>query len=572
MHALNVSLPLSIPTPRSIASPLPKPKASLWARGEKEHALKQRNMNSKSSVSLPLGGTLWFYADTSNQPVGPLPLGGLEQLAAAGLIHARTKVIENGGTEWRRYAEITPYPISTQQMRWFYSDAGSEPVGPVPFAELQKLAMSGVIRPKTQVIEEGGSVWRTFDEIALEPIAAKSNERTPPLLTKAHTSSYTSVRKFTILALGFIYPLGLLMLWRYSDFSKRTKILVTSICSPIFLIGISSGLGIIATPVTLLLIWVWLGKAFSKVSQIALTIACTLLFLPIILPLQQSTNYVRESSPMEKQKTNNASNSSPAGKQATAAQKILVRAKTTLYEDEETLRVIKTEWDKGESSGNEASERLRKARKMWTEEYDISATVLREGGPMNSAFVEAKEPAGLRASRFWVLKPLIPLDSPSAQQSIRKEFARRKSDFVFTFTGENGKEIGGSMVSNLAEMIEGIYTGQIPIREASRYLFRMEAIEARLVRVRGEYIIYEAVVHPRKQYEFAMKRDPALERDMQIKYGSLEEYYEDIRQADFHSDNPLIKGPIMVVATEPFTTGAGLVKMGPVVRVVNLTP
>ena len=246
-------------------------------------------MNPESSVSPQASGTLWYYADASNQPVGPLPIAGLEQLAAAEIIHARTKVIESGGTVWRRFAEIAAKPSSPHLARWFYADASDEPVGPLPFAELQRLAESGVISAKTQVVEEGGSEWRRFAEIAEEPIAANPREETPPLLAKANTPPYTSVRKFTILALGFVYPLGLLMLWRYSDFSKRTKTLVTSICSPIFLLGIS-GPGIIATPVALFLIWVWLGKTFSKVSQIALTAVCTLLFLPILLSQRQSLN------------------------------------------------------------------------------------------------------------------------------------------------------------------------------------------------------------------------------------------------------------------------------------------
>ena len=311
-----------------------------------------------------------------------------------------------------------------------------------------------------------------------------------------------------ILALVLFYPVGLVLLLRTRAFKPKTKKILAAMFFPLFLIAV---------------------------------------FLP---------NSCRHSEP----------------KTAALGQGSFVMAGTTLYADEETLRTIKTEWDKGESAGNEASERLRRSGKIWTEELHIATTVLREGGPMDSVFVEAKEPRGLRASRFWVLKPLIPIDRPFAQRAIRKEFMRRKSDFVFTFTGNNGTEVNGADVGNLADMIEGIYGGQIPSRVASRYLFRMEAIEAELVRVTSDYLIYETVVHPRKHYQFAMRRDPAFERELLKNYGSLDEFYEDIRRSQFHSDNPLTQGPVMVVGTKQFTTGAGLVKVVPVVQVVNLIP
>lgn len=181
-------------------------------------------------------------------------------------------------------------PPQVSETLWYYADARNQPVGPFPVAELERLAASGVITPKTQVFEEGGNEWRNFAEIPVEPIEANPRDETSSPLPKANALHYTSVRKFTILALAFVYPLGLLMLWRYSDFSKRTKTLVTSICSPIFLLVMSSGPGIIATPISLFLIWVWLGKAFSNVSKIALTAVCILLFLPILLLQRQSVN------------------------------------------------------------------------------------------------------------------------------------------------------------------------------------------------------------------------------------------------------------------------------------------
>ena len=241
--------------------------------------------------SLP-ASSLWFYADASNQPVGPIPFAELEKLAETGVIQPRTKVIEADGTEWKRFAAIAPsQPVQTPaslaqpaesspppNSLWFYADASNQPVGPVPFAELEKFVTAGVIQPKTQVFEKGGGEWRAFATIAPAPTAQTVAPRTQPMPANAPR------RKLTILTLGFFYPVGLWMLWKNNDFSKRTKTLVTSICSPIFLLGTPLWQKALIHPITLFLIWVWLGKFFSKASKIVLSAVCTVLFLPILFP------------------------------------------------------------------------------------------------------------------------------------------------------------------------------------------------------------------------------------------------------------------------------------------------
>ena len=596
-----------------------------------------------------------------------------------------------------------PRPSAETEVLWFYTDAQNQPVGPVPFSELQRLAAAGFVGPHTHVIEEGGVEWKVFG------LVAPTIEPSPPLAVSTPPQKPPPRRWPTILALVLFYPVGLLLLWRTRAFTSKTKKILAATFLPLFLIAIfsrhSEGSGKAPPKVgerrrlapnswvfadekaytdytaaktandtaklaelnksnrAFLLrkggfsVWIvrvngpaglvqtrswmkdhsrsllWtspdnaLPEAPPKTFQIGEEVE-----IPKDTPLYTNTDLIRayrkasaddneakakELGPQldadimrlpEKARAKviqtddsehlykvegTLSDGSPLRRWAIArflepygaavkpatestkaalAQGALIMARTTLYADDETLRTIKTEWDKGELEGKEASERLRNAGKMWTEDYHIAAKVLRDGGPMDSVLVEAKEPRGLKASRFWVLKPLVPLDRPFAQRAMRKEFMRRKSDFVFTFTGNNGTEVSGADVGNLAEMVEGIYRGQIPVREASRYLFRMEAIEAELVRVAGEYLIYETVVHPRRHYEFAMRRDPALEREVQKDYGGLDAFYEDIRRSQFHSDSPLTQGPIMVVGTEQFTTGAGLVKVVPVVQVVNLTP
>jgi hypothetical protein len=110
---------------------------------------------------------------------------------------------------------------------WFYADASNQTVGPVPLSELERLAAAGVIQSGTQVIENGASEWRAFSEVA--PRTA------PPPLLPLLPSAPAPRRWPTILALVFLYPVGLVLLWRSKLFTKRIKVLVTVIATPFFL-------------------------------------------------------------------------------------------------------------------------------------------------------------------------------------------------------------------------------------------------------------------------------------------------------------------------------------------------
>lgn len=49
---------------------------------------------------------IWFYADESNQPIGPLSLADLKQLKAVGTISNQTLVVKEGNSEWE------PFPVA----------------------------------------------------------------------------------------------------------------------------------------------------------------------------------------------------------------------------------------------------------------------------------------------------------------------------------------------------------------------------------------------------------------------------------------------------------------------------
>ena len=60
----------------------------------------------------PIKDPLWYYANSSNQPVGPHALADLQRLAHEGTIQPETQVFQEGGSQWRAFAEISPTPSS----------------------------------------------------------------------------------------------------------------------------------------------------------------------------------------------------------------------------------------------------------------------------------------------------------------------------------------------------------------------------------------------------------------------------------------------------------------------------
>lgn len=65
-------------------------------------------------------------------------------------------------------------PPASEQSLWFYADASNRPQGPVDFDELQRLAKEGVVGAGTPIISQGGAEWTTYSSIvdAVDPILA----------------------------------------------------------------------------------------------------------------------------------------------------------------------------------------------------------------------------------------------------------------------------------------------------------------------------------------------------------------------------------------------------------------
>lgn len=262
----------------------------------------------------------------------------------------------------------------------------------------------------------------------------------------------------------------------------------------------------------------------------------------------------------------------PKGKDsATTAKELIIPEGTPLYTDEETLRTMKSESEKQGEAGTEALKRLSKEGKIWSAEGNIVVRVLRQGGPMGAIQVEAKDGNRLKTSRFWVIGDKFPTANSARARQMQKN-TRRASEFVQIFDGRNAMFLNGADIGNLAEMVQAIYDGKVSAKTASQYAFKRDALEGKFTNVAGQYLIYEVEISRRRHLEFAMRRDADFEKEKAKTYGSVQDFYDDLRGAEFHSDSPLTQAGAMIVGMEQFTTSVGLVKVVPIVESVNIAP
>ena len=247
---------------------------------------------------------------------------------------------------------VPPIPDAPRASAWFYADSENTPQGPLPFANLQRLAAEGAITPETQVIAQGGQEWMPFARIIPPPLPAppspemspRPQETTPTqgyqvkggqnaILSKIEY--YSRFRWVVISALILFCPLGLVLLWRSSAFENRTKKIVTAIAGPLFLVRLFSqnpqGTALYFS-LGLVLFVVWLGQRFASARKITTAICCLLGF--IFLPFLSSKFASPEDRPSQVAVT------SPAPAASQAPTPAVVRHTPAPIEDDELLRAI----------------------------------------------------------------------------------------------------------------------------------------------------------------------------------------------------------------------------------------
>lgn len=108
-----------------------------------------------------------------------------------------------------------------------------------------RVPQSAKISTATLVIKEGDAEWKPYREI----FRASSPQVPLPPVPSAHVTpsqtqpatpergESTKPKRFwpTFLALFFLYPIGLFMLWRNKEVSKRMKIILSVLCGVLFL-------------------------------------------------------------------------------------------------------------------------------------------------------------------------------------------------------------------------------------------------------------------------------------------------------------------------------------------------
>lgn len=66
-------------------------------------------------------------------------------------------------------------------MRYYYADPTNNPVGPYPLEDLHQLHIEGVIHADTLVAEEGGASWFPYRSLVVPPPAPPPMQAMPPM-------------------------------------------------------------------------------------------------------------------------------------------------------------------------------------------------------------------------------------------------------------------------------------------------------------------------------------------------------------------------------------------------------
>lgn len=88
----------------------------------------------------------YYYADTSNQPVGPLPKEQMHALYQEGTIGLETQVIPEGSEEWHQYRKIAvPLPPSQAERTLVRIGRHAPLVEAAPSVYIQPAAMASTV-------------------------------------------------------------------------------------------------------------------------------------------------------------------------------------------------------------------------------------------------------------------------------------------------------------------------------------------------------------------------------------------------------------------------------------------
>ena len=155
----------------------------------------------------------------NNQQTGPYPIEEIRKHLASGLINSSDMAWYEGAPQWVPLSSIpglvvsSPPHISVQSppipilKRYFYADPSNTPIGPFTLDQLQQYFQSGTIAAETQIIEEGGSSWRSYSLLMMERVSASSGGMPIPMPPIATNAKQLSVG-MAILWFFLCFPIG----------------------------------------------------------------------------------------------------------------------------------------------------------------------------------------------------------------------------------------------------------------------------------------------------------------------------------------------------------------------------
>ena len=440
---------------------------------------------------------------------------------------------------------ISSVPPEAPTPRWFYADAQNQPVGPVSFEALEQLAAIGTITPNTHVIQEGETSWRVFADVV-----PKTDTPQPPPLVANSTPPKKHSRLVPFGGLLFLYPLGLLLLWRCNAFVARTKVILAVVFLPWFLAVVFSPRSTDTSSVSATQVQPREPSTPGRDS-----IAFKLASLDAGRPIQTDAPSVRDFDSLLRD---------VAGKtkltQEAVANKVWAVRKRLASEK------------KLEISALELLKAVHKVVMNTTVEQPFDSTLAALATMM---LAEREKHRGgnlgeVSSAQLLALMKTIEQMKQGSTNAVGKTY--RKSDFAVVFDGQMATEVGNADVPNLAGMIAGIHEGKATVADAKECVFLFDATRGSLKSVVGDYLIYAVPGSYRRTFEFALQRDPAFERKQQKHYPDISEFYEELRRSTLDSRDPLRQGAVIVTGTAEFTTEGGFVKQLPVVKSIQLAP
>ena len=457
-----------------------------------------------SNPSMPAPDALWYYADASNEPLGPFPMDVLQRLAGMGVIQPQTQVIEKGGSEWREFVAVVPPPTRAEPIQQ-PSRGERKPRARVSrrialILSIAALAFVAILvngRAKLKIGERRTLAAGSFvfaDEAAYrEYLAAKSANDLGALKNLDRAN-------------------------RAFPFEKEIRVFVSTLNG---FAGLTQ-------------FRVWKNDGTRDFYWTA------------------SKNLIPRDPP----------------KNFHEGDKVVIAEKSNLVLKPELITALQI------AEANDDTTKVKELLSRLSEgsvhlEQRTVAKIVTANNETHIHKVEGTLPDGSLFQRWVGSRKLTPYASErNPQDQLSKVPTPSPPELIFPKSGDT---LNGAEIENFEDIVEAIYDGKVSAQLASRYAYRFgnAAVEhCKFSHIAGKFLVFHlTAASENRRLEFAMRRDPILEREEAI-IGLIEGDDGNVLQSPIYNGKALALGALRIIGMEQFTTATGLVKVIPIVTFV----